>query len=124
LLNLVRPGEGWTADRIRRMYGSAEQDIQFPTFIPVHLTYQTATVEDGKLVIRPDIYGYDNRTLAAIKSERGVVEVAAERPREPAGGAGKKGRPGAPPPRTVSFFEQLFGGGSSSVPPRPERRVR
>jgi murein L,D-transpeptidase YcbB/YkuD len=125
LLNLVRPGEGWTADRIRRMYGSAEQDIQFPTHIPVHLTYQTATVEDGKLVVRPDIYGYDARVLAAIKSERGVVEVAAERPREPAaGGGGRRAQPAAPPPRTVGFFDQLFGGNTRAAPPRPERRIR
>ena len=45
LLNLVRPTEGWTAERIKRMYGSSEVDIQFPTHIPVHLTYQTASVE-------------------------------------------------------------------------------
>ena len=42
LLNLVRPTEGWTAERIKRMYGNAEVDIQFPTHIPVNLTYQTA----------------------------------------------------------------------------------
>src|SRR4029077_8992192 len=50
LLALVRPGEGYTQDRIRRMFGNNEMDIQFPTFIPVHLTYQTAFVDDdGKL---------------------------------------------------------------------------
>src|SRR5215475_11398102 len=83
LLNLVRPTEGWTADRIKRMFGNAEVDIQFPTFVPVNLTYQTAFVDDeGKLQIRRDIYGYDSRMLSAIKSERGMVEMAQERPKE------------------------------------------
>jgi len=45
-LSMVRPGEGYTQDRIRRMFGAHETDIQFPTFIPVHLTYQTAFVDD------------------------------------------------------------------------------
>ena len=57
LLNLVRPTEGWTAERIKKMFGNAEVDIQFPTFIPVNLTYQTAFVDDdGKLQIRRDGY--------------------------------------------------------------------
>src|SRR4029434_5557867 len=82
LLNLVRPNEGWTAERIKRMYGSAEVDIQFPTHIPVNLTYQTAFVDDdGKLQIRRDVYGLDSRMQAAIKSERGMVEMVQERPK-------------------------------------------
>src|SRR5262249_9102399 len=41
LRNLVRPNEGGTAEKNRKMYGSAEADIQFPTFIHVNLTSQT-----------------------------------------------------------------------------------
>jgi len=53
LLSLVRPGEGYTIERIKRMYGPSEINIDFPTFIPVHLTYQTAFVDDaGKLEFR------------------------------------------------------------------------
>jgi L,D-transpeptidase YcbB len=56
LLSMVRPGEGYSQDRIRRMFGAYETDIQFPTFISVHLTYQTAFVDDqGKLQYREDI---------------------------------------------------------------------
>jgi hypothetical protein len=40
LLNIARPHECWTAERIKNMFGSAEQDIQLqPTQIWVHLTH-------------------------------------------------------------------------------------
>jgi hypothetical protein len=49
------------------MYGAYETDIPFPTFIPVHLTYQTAFVDDqGKLEFREDIYGRDHALLAIL----------------------------------------------------------
>jgi hypothetical protein len=125
LLNITRPNEGWTAERIRKMYGHAEQDIQFPTFVPVNLTYQTAYVDDeGKLQIRRDIYGLDARMRSAIKNERGMVEMAQE-PRESRGtGSVARSRQPQQPPRTVSFFEALFGGGQPQQPVRPQRRVR
>ena len=84
LLNIARPNEHWTAERIKRMFGSGEQDLQLqPTPIWVHLTYQTAFVDNaGKLQTRRDVYNLDSRTLAAIKSARGVIEPAPERRRE------------------------------------------
>lgn len=124
LLNLVRPTEGWTAERIRKMYGSAEADIQFPTFIPVNLTYQTAFVDDdGKLQIRRDIYGIDSRMQAAIKSERGAIEMVQERPKEAPSAIVKRARPIETP---LGFFEQLFGGRTSQNQQqiRPPSRVR
>ena len=80
--SIVRPGDGYTEDRIRKMFGSGEQDIQFPKFLPVHLTYQTAFVdEDGKLEFREDIYGRDKALLAILKSdERKVADIAISRP--------------------------------------------
>jgi L,D-transpeptidase YcbB len=129
LLNLVRPTENWTAERIKRMYGSAEVDIQFPTFVPVNLTYQTAFVDDdGKLQIRRDIYGYDSRMQSAIKSERGMIEMAQERPKESGSSGGSNKRVhqtnNLPPPRQTSFFEQLFGTRTSQQQTRPPSRVR
>jgi murein L,D-transpeptidase YcbB/YkuD len=84
LLNIVRPQEHWTAERIKRMFGNVEHDIQLqPTPVWVHLTYQTAFVDNaGKLQMRRDVYNLDSRTLAAIKSDRGLVEPAAERKEE------------------------------------------
>lgn len=83
LLNIAHPNERWTTERIKSMFGKAEQDIQLPpTQIWVHLTYQTAFVDNsGKLQIRPDLYNLDSRTLAAIKSERGMMEPAPNRKR-------------------------------------------
>src|SRR5713101_2713534 len=76
LLSIAAPRENYTQERLRRMFGSAEQNINFPTPIPVHLTYQTAFVDEaGKLVIREDIYGRDARMFAILKgSERKMAD--------------------------------------------------
>ena len=60
----------YTQDRIRHMIASgAETDIKFTTPIPVHITYQTAFVDDaGKLQFRDDVYGRDATLIAALKS--------------------------------------------------------
>jgi L,D-transpeptidase YcbB len=83
LLSLVRPGDGYTEERIKKMYGPNETDIQFPTFIPVHLTYQTAFVDNaGKLEFRDDVYGRDKALLALLKGtgeERKVADIPIER---------------------------------------------
>ena len=93
LLNIARPQEHWTAARVEHMFGRGEQDLKLqPMPIWVHLTYQTAFVDNaGKLQFRRDIYNLDGRTLAAIKSERGHLEAAPQReeiaksaPRKPA----------------------------------------
>jgi L,D-transpeptidase YcbB len=126
LFNIARPSENWTADKVKRMFGSAEQDIQLPTPIWVHLTYQSAYVDDaGKLQVLRDVYNLDPRTLAAIKSERGMVEPQAERKKEEIASGGSGGaRRVAAQPRTVGFFESLFGGGRSFQPqPQPPRGV-
>jgi len=123
LFNIARPDENWTADKVKRMFGAGEQDIQLPAQIWVLLTYQNAFVDDaGQLQIRRDIYNIDSRTLAAIKSERGMIEPPQERKREQEVVATSQRRPGGATPR-VSFFEALFGFGgrpaqSRPVPPR------
>jgi murein L,D-transpeptidase YcbB/YkuD len=123
LLNIARPDENWTVDRIKRMFGTAEQDIQLPKPIWVHLTYQTAFVDDaGKLQIRRDVYNLDGRLLAAIKSERGTVEPVQERKHDLVASGSSGGRRALPPPNAFSFFQSLFGGGRATarpVPPRP-----
>lgn len=90
LLNIARPNERWTAEKIKSMYGSVERDIQLqPMQIWVHLTYQTAFVDNaGKLQIRRDVYNLDGRTLAAIKSEHGVADPGRKREQEAASGTG------------------------------------
>jgi murein L,D-transpeptidase YcbB/YkuD len=121
LLSLVLPNENYTEERLRRMFGGGEVNINFPNFIPVHLTYQTAYVDDaGKLVIRDDIYGRDARLLAQLKgSDRKVADIPVERARTnysaPVRVApGTFGGPSGP-----SFFDRLFG-----AAPEPAQRQR
>jgi murein L,D-transpeptidase YcbB/YkuD len=81
LLGIANPKDGYTIEKIHRMYGTGERDIHLTTPIPVHLTYQTAFVDDaGHLAIREDVYGRDARLLAALKGEdRRVADVPVER---------------------------------------------
>ena len=121
LLNIARPSEHWTLEKIKRMFGGAEQDIQLQSAqIWVHLTYQSAFVDDnGKLQVRPDVYNLDSRTLAAIKSERAIIETVPEGKSEQVIASGSGGRRAATP-RPVSFFSSLFFAGT---PPRPPRDI-
>jgi hypothetical protein len=127
LLSMVRPGEGYTQDRIRRMYGAYETDIQFPTFIPAHLTYQTALVDDqGKLEFREDIYGRDQALIAILNgAERKVADIPAQHkgnvtrrqpavPDNPWGGWPGRGYAAG------NFFTRWFGG--PSIPMAPVQR--
>jgi murein L,D-transpeptidase YcbB/YkuD len=128
LLGIALPGDGYTADRITKMYGSGERDIRLPTPIPVHITYQTAFVDDaGKLQLRNDLYGRDSRVLAALKGDdRKLAETPVERPQpsyarpavrlpERYAGSGYSNGGGG------GFFERLFGGWQQNEPPAPVR---
>jgi L,D-transpeptidase YcbB len=139
LLSLVRPGEGYTIERIKKMYGPSEINIDFPTFIPVHLTYQTAFVDDaGKLEFREDLYGRDKALIALLTGpEKRVADVPIEHkidiahrqvlavPDSPSlwgnGGGGRGYYPAQGGGDGGGFFARLFGGGFSQqpVPPRP-----
>jgi L,D-transpeptidase YcbB len=130
LLSIERPNEGYTEDRIRRMFGHDEQDIQFPAPIPVNITYQTAFVDDdGQLQMRSDVYGLDSRMLALIKTERGMIDIATkERDRDVASAAAASSRRAVkqalPGPAPGGFFQALFGGGPPPPVGRPPSRIR
>jgi murein L,D-transpeptidase YcbB/YkuD len=125
LFGIARPTENWSADKIKRMFGTGEQDVQLPVPIWVHLTYQSAFVDDaGKLQIRRDIYNLDSRTLAAIKSDRSVVEPMQERKRDEVASTSQRRVAPAQAPRIVSFFESFFGGGQQGRPVPPRRVTR
>jgi L,D-transpeptidase YcbB len=81
LLSIARPHDGYTAERLHKMFGKAEQSITFPAPIPVHLTYQTAFVDpSGKLQVRADVYGRDTPVLVSLKGEnRRFADVPIER---------------------------------------------
>ncbi len=144
LLSLVRPNDHYTIERIEKMYGPSEINIDFPTFIPVHLTYQTAFVDDaGKLEFRDDVYGRDREVLALLQGpERRIADIPVEHridairrqvlavPDSPSlwGGGGPRGARGSYPAQGggEGFFARLFGGLSQPqpVPPRPVGRHR
>jgi murein L,D-transpeptidase YcbB/YkuD len=76
LLAIGRPGDGYTIDRIRALYGEQEQVIALDKPVPVHVTYQTAFVDDaGQLQLRPDIYGYDRDITALLRHRRDVADT-------------------------------------------------
>ncbi len=145
LLSLVRPGEGYTIERIKRMYGPSEINIDFPTFIPVHLTYQTAFVDDaGKLEFREDFYGRDKALIGLLNGpERRIADVPIQHnidithrqvlavPDSPSlwgngggwGGGGRGYYPAGGGGGGEGFFSRLFGGGFSQPQPLPPRPV-
>jgi len=135
LLSLVRPNDHYTKERIEHMYGPNEINIDFPTFMPINVTYQTAFVDDeGKLQFRDDIYGRDREQLAIMHNanEMKIADIPVEHPvsatkREilsaadhaptwgnPYGGGSNGGGP-------VGFFQQLFGG--FNPPPQQRQNI-
>ena len=145
LLSLVRPNDGYTEERIKKMFGPNEVNIDFPKFVPVNLTYQTAFVDSaGKLEFRDDIYGRDKTLLAILKGDRKDADIPIEHkedishrevlamPDQPSlfGRGGLFG--GAnyyPDGRSASggggenFFSRLFGG-FNAAPPSPPQPVK
>jgi L,D-transpeptidase YcbB len=58
---------GWTEDRVRRSIGGRERRVDLARPIAVHIAYFTAYVDgDGELRFFDDIYGYDQRVMAAL----------------------------------------------------------
>jgi murein L,D-transpeptidase YcbB/YkuD len=149
LLSLVAPEKHYTQERLRKMFGGSEININLPKSIPVHLTYQTAYVDDaGKLVIRDDIYGLDATVLALLYGDqRKVADTPIERhdnnnsqpvtmpsPVARGGGGPAYSRGSYEPDSSYpggyyyvrsppSFFERLFGLVPEPPPPAP-RQVR
>ena len=82
LMSLALTRTSTTAEAsFEKMFGGSEININFPKNIWVHLTYQTAFVdEDGKLQLREDVYGWDQRMIQILKgSERKVADIGIER---------------------------------------------
>jgi murein L,D-transpeptidase YcbB/YkuD len=140
LLSLVRPDDGYTEDRIKKMIAAnGEVDIQFPTFVPVNLTYQTAFVDDaGKLEFRDDVYGRDKALLAILKGDdMKVADIPVEHkvdishrevlavPDQPSLFGGRSYYPGGNSAGGAgdNFFSRLFGGFASASPPPQHKPV-
>jgi murein L,D-transpeptidase YcbB/YkuD len=77
MLSLAMSGPTPTSHTLDQMFGKDEKIYKLMQRPMVHLTYQTAFVEDGKLVVLDDIYGFDARINAIMHSdERRVADVA------------------------------------------------
>jgi L,D-transpeptidase YcbB len=80
LLSISQPEEGYSAQRIRSLYGTGERTISFKNQIPVYITYQTAFVDDaGQLQTRPDIYGLDKDITNLLKGDSQVADIPISR---------------------------------------------
>jgi murein L,D-transpeptidase YcbB/YkuD len=76
LLSVSQPEDGYTAQRVKSMYGSSERTINFKHPIPVYVTYQTAFVDDaGKPQARADIYGLDKDITSILHGDRRVADI-------------------------------------------------
>ena len=132
LLSLVRPNDGLTEERIHSLYSDNEVEIRFPTLLPVHVTYQTAFVDEhGQLEFREDVYGHDQALLAIMKgAERKVADIPVEHrenemrrqllamPDNAWNGVGANGRGfGAETNPFARLFGNLFA--QPAQPPRP-----
>jgi murein L,D-transpeptidase YcbB/YkuD len=78
MLKLAMNGQTPDSRRIYAMFGHDEHTFKLQQRPMVHLTYQTAFVDDdGKLQVRDDIYGFDARIHAIMHSdERRVADIA------------------------------------------------
>ncbi|MCX7311612.1 MAG: L,D-transpeptidase family protein [Alphaproteobacteria bacterium] len=85
LLSYAAPKGNYTAESVKRMLSGEEKQIDFVNQIPVHITYQTAFVDEaGKLQFRDDVYGLDAKLISILKgSERQMADVVIERPADP-----------------------------------------
>jgi L,D-transpeptidase YcbB len=58
---------GWSEERVKKLVGDKERYINLSKPLPVHVVYFTAYVDEtGRLVQRPDLYGYSARVRKAL----------------------------------------------------------
>jgi L,D-transpeptidase YcbB len=119
------PGHGYTQEQIKGMFGHSEIDLKFTNPVPVHITYQTAFVdENGNLQTREDIYGRDATLLALFRGDHKQAEIPVAHAQPGYGhpsvklpaGVGNNDYSSGP-----SFFDRLFG---NPVQPAPQGRQR
>ena len=80
LLSISQPEDSYSAQRIRTLFGAGERTINFKNPIPVHITYQTAFLDDaGELQIRPDIYGLDKKTTNILTGGSQMADIPTSR---------------------------------------------
>ena len=82
MLHLAMNGPTPNAQQLIGLFGREERTFKLTDRPMVHLTYQTAFVDAGRLMLRDDIYGFDARINAIMHSdERRIADVRP--PRDP-----------------------------------------
>lgn len=90
LLSAAMPQEGYSAQRLTKMYGRNEVTLKFKKTVPVHIVYMNAFIDEaGHLVVRDDVYGYDKRTQSALA---GKYMTVAERSQKVTPGSSSQAR--------------------------------
>jgi murein L,D-transpeptidase YcbB/YkuD len=81
LLSLSEPPElRYSAQRLQQMFGSEEHWLNLKKKIPVYLVYMNAYVDDaGKLVVRNDLYKWDERVRSALNGRYMVVNERSQK---------------------------------------------
>jgi L,D-transpeptidase YcbB len=80
LLGVSQPEDGYTAQRVKAMYGTSERTISFKKPIPVYITYQTVFTDDaGHKQVRADVYGLDKDIKTILNGERRMADVPVAR---------------------------------------------
>ena len=87
LADFVMKGKnGWTQEkRVEVLKAGKMRDIYVENKIPVYILYQTVWLGDNnQLVYGADLYGHDDRLIAALKAQDAIAAPAQEKPTETA----------------------------------------
>jgi murein L,D-transpeptidase YcbB/YkuD len=80
VLAIGLPEKNYTPARLTGMYGNTERWIPLAVRVPIHIVYMnTYVAEDGELISRPDVYGYDARVRSALEGRYLVVNERSQR---------------------------------------------
>lgn len=61
-------GPEWTTERLKRLIGSGERMIKLPQPLPIHLVYNTITVDsNGRMTTFDDLYGFHRLVRQALE---------------------------------------------------------
>jgi murein L,D-transpeptidase YcbB/YkuD len=74
---ILAADKGWSKDHVYRLAGPGAQQnnqVHLTTKVPVHVTYFTAFAnEDGRLDLRPDIYGHEERIQMGLDGKAHLI---------------------------------------------------
>ena len=132
LLHLAMNGPTPDAQQLSALFGREERSFKLTDRPMVHLTYQTAFVDDsGKLQLREDLYGFDERIRTILHSDERLIadrappeEAKREQPSAQANQDILRRVERGETPNASEFFDQLPSEPLRSAPRRTMGRAR